>query len=109
MAVSVEDDGLVEAVEYGLGLGEGGVDVGAGDLGPRWHSVVADPVPGGDADVGPFLLINVSSKGHAEYGELVLQVVQPHTNALGSFVSQGTDVGVRACFLPTKKLYRDLP
>src|SRR3546814_8663384 len=35
VAALVEHDGFVEAVEVGLGLGEGGVRVDAGDLGAR--------------------------------------------------------------------------
>ena len=46
VAVAVQHDRFVEAVEVGLGLCEGGVDVDAGPLGARRDAGVLDAAPG---------------------------------------------------------------
>ena len=45
MAVAGEHDRLVVAIQFGLGAGEGGVDVDAGDLCARRGGIVLDPRP----------------------------------------------------------------
>ena len=95
MAVGVEHDRLVKAVQQRLGLGEGRVDIRAGDLGAGRDHVVVHALPGGNAHVeGAVYIYIIAERLHGDV-KLVAQVMQAHADHFVGFVGHRADISVR--------------
>src|SRR5688500_20209146 len=82
MAVGGEDDGLVEAVELGLALGERAVDVGSRDLAACRDGVVIGPAPARDLGSNSALRVDVLAERDPEDRDVRIQVVESNPDGL---------------------------
>ncbi len=95
--------------ELCVGLGEGGVDVGPGDLPARREDVVAHPLPGRDAHVGVLVVLHVAPEGEGHERDLRGQVVEAHADGLVAIEGQGLDVEVGPRVLGPQEALQALP
>ncbi len=106
--VLVKHDRLVEAVELGLGLRHGVVDVKAVHLGAGRDHRVIDATPGGGGAACASVRVQVGAEGGDEDQELVLQVVHAHTHHLGGLVDHRADVDVLLVAVARDRLQDDV-
>ena len=96
MAVVVEHDRLVEAGGLGFGLGQGGVDVDAGDLGADGDRGVFCAAPGGGDDMHAAFGVEVGAPGDQEGEEVLGDAVQADAERVLRLVDHRADVEVLA-------------
>ena len=104
VSVLVEDDGFVEAGALRVGLGEGGIDVGARDLAARRNHRVVHAPPGRDRGVQALVVLDVAPVGHRDDRDLRREVVQPDADRLVGVVRQRPDVAVLAVQLGAEQI-----
>ncbi len=55
-----------------------------------------------------FIMLYIFTERHSEHRDLIIKIVQPHTNDFVSFVNQGADVAIFPKILPSKQLHQHL-
>src|SRR4029077_904341 len=94
MTVVGQHDRLVEAVFHGLGLGERGVDVDAGDLGPCGCRIVVNASPARHHAANATLDVDVIPEGADVNGEGILEVMETDADLFRTLESDRSDVNV---------------
>ena len=89
-----QHDRLVEPVLHRLGLGQGGVDIDAGDLGAGRCDVIVDAPPARHHAADTAVDFDIVAKGRHVDGERVLEIMEANADLFGAFERKRPDVNV---------------
>src|SRR3989337_1053213 len=108
MSLIRQNQRLIEASPYRIGLDQRRVHVGAGDLAAGRDGVIVDPAPGRESRMSVLVTFDVTREGHGKHRQLIMQIVEPNSDDLIRLVDERPEVAILTQTFLLKELDGDV-